>query len=309
MNVFLTVDVETYTGDYDAEVWGMGKGLDWLLETCGRHGVRATFFVEALGATRWGMEGLKKVCGRIQEDGHEVQLHLHPVVARIDGFQDSADLLWKHDAATQERLLRRGIDILREAGVGQVKAFRAGDLAAGENTLAAMEKAGLLLGSNRDSDTKSVRSKVNDLFPVSNDIARRGRMIDLPVSAFRSPLPALDGRYRHLQVCAVGAQEMRNALLRMDKAGYACATILTHPGEFFRKAGGETFPARKNRRRFEALLQFLASRDDMKARAVSQCLDLEKFPEKSPTDVRPPLLWTLVRVCEQAIERARRKRP
>ena len=82
MNVCLTIDVECYRGDYEREVYGGGLGLAYVLEQCRHHRVTATFFVEALGATRWGLDETSRICDMIREAGQEVQLHLHPVICR-----------------------------------------------------------------------------------------------------------------------------------------------------------------------------------------------------------------------------------
>ncbi len=308
MNVFITIDVETYTGDYDRDVYGHGLGLPFILETCRRHGVRATFFVETLGATRWGPAGVRRICRDVIEAGHDVQLHVHPVVARLDGVHDSGDVLWMHDRATQERLLDAGRRILTDSTGRDVVAFRAGDFAANEDTLEAMEALGILVGSNRDLDTKcSTRSRVNDAFPVRRDLSRRGRLVDLPASAPRSPLPFLDGMYRHMQVSALGGREMIDAIVRMERAGYTCATILTHPGEYFRASGRDLVPIAKNRRRLDQLLAFLAARTSCKVGVVSDCADAVPVPEESPPEIALSLPLAMCRVWEQAFDRVRRK--
>ncbi len=139
MFVLLTVDVESYTGNYEAEVYADGHGLPFILETCNAGACRATHYVEALGATQWGGEPLKRICDDIQGAGHDVQLHLHPVVAQIEGFDDYEDVLLHHEASTQLMLLLEGVRRLNEAGVSSVTSFRAGDFAANEDTLWAME--------------------------------------------------------------------------------------------------------------------------------------------------------------------------
>ena len=60
VNICLTVDVESYTEDYEDHVYGKGAGLHYIFETLEEYGVRATFFVESLGATRWGCEPLRR---------------------------------------------------------------------------------------------------------------------------------------------------------------------------------------------------------------------------------------------------------
>ena len=306
MNVFLTVDVESYTGDYEREVRGGGGGLEYLLARCREHGIGATFFVEALGATRWGIEPLRGICRQILDAECEVQLHLHPVVARIDGFEDRGDVLWQHDRAVQERLMAEGMKILGACDVPAVMAFRAGDFAANEDSLKAMENLGIVLSSNRDMDFKcSTRSRINDLFPVRNDLSRFGAVADLPLTVFRSPLPLLDGLCRHLEISAVGANEMIDVLTAMADMGYACATVLTHPGEFFRWSGRRAAPIVKNCRRLEGLLAFLDKREDLRALTLSQCLRNTVVPTLSPPEVSPRLSRSLLRVGEQAMARMR----
>lgn len=308
MNVFITIDVESYTGDYEREVRGRGRGLEYVLARLREYGVGATFFVEALGATRWGIEPLRGICRQILDAGCEVQLHIHPVAARLDGFDGRDDVLWQQDGATQERLIAEGMRILRECGVPKIGAFRAGDFAANEVTLLAMANLGIPLSSNRDLDVKcSTRSRVNDAFPVRNDLSRVGAVADLPLTVFRSPLPFLDGPYRHLEISAVGMKEMADVLTGMTDAGYVCATVLTHPAEFFRWSGRRALPIAKNCRRLEALLEFLRNRREIPALTVSQCLEKSALPSQSPPDVSPSIVHSLQRVGAQAAERVRRR--
>ncbi len=306
MNVFLTIDVESYLGDYDREVWGHGLGLSYLLDTCREYGVPVTGFVEALGATRWGDEPVRRICDTLQAQGHEVQLHLHPVVAQVDAFSDSDDILWRHDRATQARLLGLGLEILARCGAPSVCAFRAGDFAADACTLEAMREVGLRLGSNRDRDTKcSTRSKVNDAFPVQNDLSALDGSIDLPVTSLLSAFPGIDGRYRHLEISAVSSAELGDAFCRLDAAGYRCVTVLTHPGEFFRTEGGRLVPIRKNRRRWERCLAFLRAHRDFHVRPVSACLREIAPVVTPPPDVPMSVPLTLGRFAEQGLDRVR----
>ena len=307
MKVFLTVDVECYTGDYEREVYGNGLGLEYLLEKCSDHGCRATFFVEALGATRWGNDPVRKICSAIAAAGQEVQLHVHPVVADLDGIEDEDDVLWKHGEREQGRLIGAGLESLAACGVNDVCAFRAGDFAADTRTLAAMRECGLTLGSNRDLDMKSsIRSKINGMFPVQNDISEHAGVVDLPVSVLRSAFPFLDGRYRHMEISAMGAREMCDGLSRMAKAGYRCATVLTHADEVFRHNGSTAVPVRKNRRRLEGLLEFVTRTDGMRMATVSECREEARAPAAQRAILRANPLYSFVRIMQQARERLRR---
>jgi hypothetical protein len=305
MNIVFTIDVECYSGDYEREVYSRGLGLPFVLGCLKAQGLSATFFVEALGSTRWGISETRRICRNITDAGQEIQLHLHPSVAQLDGFVDKDDVLWNQDAATQERLLRIGLEVLAQCGV-KASAFRAGDFAANKDTLMAMQRAGMLISSNRDLDTKSsIRSQINYLFPALNDVSCRKGGIDVPVTAFRSPLPGLDGRFRHFEISALSFSEMKDGLMKAYRAGYSTVGILTHPGEFFRNTKRGVVPIEKNRRRLEQLLAFIKSRPEFKVCTMSECAAITPMPEKSPPEIKLALPYTLLRVVEQGVDRIR----
>ena len=304
MHVFITVDVETYSGDYEKDVYGYGKGLPYILGVLNRAGVTGTFFVEALGATTWGAKPLKKVCATIQDSGHEIQLHLHPKVADIGDVRIPDDRLWQCDKTTQRRLIEIGLKVLYDCGVQDVKAFRAGDLAANEDTLLAMKETGLAISSNRDLDLKSsIHTKINDFFPIRNDFSFRYGVYDLPVTAFKSPIALVDGPYRHFSPCALGAYEMKDALLKMARSGYSSATVMIHPGEFFRKSGKNTDFVLKNCNRLESLIEFIKANDYMKTLTVKDCISEIRIPSKSPPMIKLNFKLSMIRFYEQLLDR------
>jgi len=317
MHVFLTIDVECYSGDYEAEVYGDGLGLPFILDACRRHQHRATFFVEALGATKWGDVGVRRICRDLKEQQQDIQLHIHPSVAKVEGLIDCLDRFCVLDEEMQEHLLRVGGTILKSCGVSAISAFRAGDLAANDVTLLAMGRAGITIGSNRDLDGKcSIRSKLNHFFPVVNDISIREGQMDLPITVMRSPFSFMDGAVRHFEVSALGTAEMMNGLRQLKRAGYATATILTHPGEFFRKVNGRYVPVQKNCRRWEALLKFLSQEPCMTVSCVSECEKIMPFRDKIvvpgvpsgtvKSGPRIPMfnpLYSLVRMAQQSRHR------
>jgi len=305
MNISITIDVESYSGEYGADVYARGLGLPFIVSRLQHYGVDAIFFVEVLGATRWGIEGTQRICSDIHHAGQEVQLHLHPSVANLDGFVDKDDVLWNQGVGVQERLLRVGLDVLAACGV-KPKAFRAGDFAANEDTLLAMRRVGLAISSNRDLDTKSsIRSKVNYCFPVVNDVSFRDGIVDIPVTAFRSPLPKLDGQFRHFEISALSFLEMSEGLMKAYRAGYSAVGILTHPGEFFRHTRHGVVPIRKNRRRLEQLLGFITTRPEFKVCTVSRFAAIDPLPKRSPPEIKLSLPNTLLRVVEQGVDRIR----
>lgn len=299
MKVFLTIDVECYSGDYEAEVWGGGFGLPYLLDSLGRHGCHATFFVEGLGVRRWGQEPTSRICRAIRDGGHEVQLHVHPTIATAWGVKDRYDRLSDYDLATQTDLIRQAKSLLEECLGAPVSAFRAGDLSADKDTLEAMRANGILIGSNRDLDSHgSIASGLNEAFSRPNDMSVLEGVTDIPVSCFRSPFPRLDGCYRHLQITATGRGEMRNVLLKMEKGGYEAATILTHPREFYSRTQAGFMPNHKNMKRWDGLLQFLVE-TGRKTTTLSQ-VRIVPPTTSAPPIVKGSLVNGLVRIVEQA---------
>lgn len=300
MHVFLTIDVETYTGDYEADVWAQGLGLAYLVETLARTGFQATFFVEALGARRWGPAGVTRIGTFLRDRGQEVQLHLHPVIAEAWGLPKRYDRLWAYDRQTQSELIAESRRLLAACAGEAPCAFRAGDLAANADTLLAMIDNGLRLGSNRDLDTRaSIESRLNEGWTVPNDLACCQGVIDVPVSCFRSPFPRLDGRYRHLQITAVGAGETRVVLRGMARAGYRSAAILAHPGEFFERTASGPVPNVKNCSRWESLLCFLKE-SGWPVRGLREAGTLDGGERPALPVVRGSVVHAAVRVVQQA---------
>jgi hypothetical protein len=229
-------------------------------------------------------------------------------VAKIQGIDNRGDRLWAYDKKTQKHFIAVGLQVLNDCGVKNVSSLRAGDLAANQDTLSAMEELGLFLSSNRDLDKKSsIYSKINDFFSIRNDLSKCGNIYDLPLTAFRSSTPLLDGPYRHFEICALGLLEMTDALSRMLRAGYSCATILTHPGEFFYRSGNGTAFIRKDCCRFEKLLKFLKGRDDMITLTISECIDNSIIHGASRPEIKLNPLYSVMRVCAQIIDRKLRE--
>jgi len=109
--VCLTIDVETYSGDYERDVYGYGLGLPSSLTRAGAMALPPRSLLRrsahALGYDRRP----KDLCGP-ELGGADIQLHIHPVVAKVEGVQDRYDVLWMHDRPTQERLIELGRRIL-----------------------------------------------------------------------------------------------------------------------------------------------------------------------------------------------------
>ncbi len=169
--VFLTIDTEFSIGGafHDPQntqpigaqnvmcaVGGRSEGLGFLLETFAAHGLRATFFVEALQTAYFGDEPMREIVGRIGAAGHDLQLHLHPVWTYFDHpqWQQQLALVQPNDdlqGRSVEQLvawMQRGIDTFWRWGVPPPVALRTGNLRVDSNVYRAMSQVGLTVASN-----------------------------------------------------------------------------------------------------------------------------------------------------------------
>src|SRR5687767_12659984 len=92
LNVLYTVDTEVWPRTDDWRETGMVRELDcdirgrtakgdfgvgYQIDVLKSHGLRGVFLVEALFAGAVGVEPLRAIVSKVQDGGHEVQLHLH----------------------------------------------------------------------------------------------------------------------------------------------------------------------------------------------------------------------------------------
>lgn len=282
--VYFTVDVECAEErfrhgvlsppiDYDLRVWGrfagasreLGIGL--IMDELEAAGLPGTFFVEVLGAHYFGREGLAEICGEIRSRGHDVQLHMHPVLLRSEwkssGQDPEEDDIGSLEMERQRALLGEGIDLLEAAGVprSEIVAFRAGNYGADNRTWSVMAEAGLQISSNYNLGVLGGACLIEwprqevDLFDTGAGV------LELPISNFREP----GGGFRHLQTTAVSWEETEHYLREARRLGLRTVTIVSHSFEFFHLDSIEERRGRLNRvnlHRLRRLCRYLARRSD-----------------------------------------------
>ena len=254
--------------DYDLRVWGRFSnlreplGLPFVLHELERCGLRATFFVEPLGSSFFGLDNLAAIVRTLRDRGHDVQLHLHPVQRDVEwysrGHLAPPDDLADYSRADQAAFLHRGLALLQDAGVhaGSIKAFRAGNFGANNDTWDAMADAGLVLGSSynpayldRSCHQRSAHARPGLFQP-------RDGVWELPITCMSGPT----GGFRHLQLAAVSVREIADALFQCRSLGIREATLVSHSFEYYfvdsveRRAGR---PNRRLRARLRGVCEFL----------------------------------------------------
>jgi hypothetical protein len=299
LNVFLTFDTEAWPftpgwresdldRDLRRDVYGETPegtfGLDYQLDLLNAHGLKGVFLVEALFACAVGLEPLRRVVKRIQGKGHEVQLHLHPEwlewldPSPLPGRTGLSMKDFSEDE--QARLIAVGLENLRACGAENVCAFRAGNYGADFATLRALARNGIRCDTSHNTcylDTLcGLRTPGMLLQP-----RELGGVREYPVAFFRD----WPGHYRHAQVCACSAAEMRAALLQAWGRGWHSFVIVAHSFELIKRREHTPRPPSRDPyvvRRFERLCRFLAGNRD-RFRTVSFAEALREPLPPEPT--------------------------
>jgi hypothetical protein len=332
--VYITVDVECAeerrVGDvtqppqgYDLRMWGRFRnqkeelGINLIMRELEAYGHRATFFVEPLSSSHFGIGGLREVCTALRGRGHDVQLHTHPVQKQIDwwtrGLAPPADDMAAYSVADQTLLLEEGLGLLEQCGIprSEMNAFRAGNFGASNSTWQALARAKLRLDSSFNPNYLSKNCRIEwprtetGLFDTGEGVW------ELPVSNFREA----DGTFRHLQLTAVSLREIEHYLDQARKYGIHEVTIVTHSFEFYfvdsivKKTGR---PNRINVHRLRELARLLRKREaDFEVETVGALAARLPLPARDAATAVPSgkRVHRVGRLLEQGIKRVQARLP
>jgi hypothetical protein len=310
--------------DFDLRVFGRMSnrkrelGIGLIMDELELFEQRGTFFVEVLATDFFGKAGLTEAVSLIRSRGHDVQLHMHPILKQADWLTkklpETEDDIGAYPVEQQVAMLKDGIARLVEAGVPQneIRGFRGGNYGIDNRTWRAMADVGLTLSSNYNLNYLGQSCRIGwprteiALFDTGEGV------LELPISNFRDA-----SGYRHLQIAAVSSSEMRHFLGEARRLGIPEVTIVSHSFEFFhvdsisRRTGRENTV---NTNRLRTLCRFLAdNQDDFQVDTVGRLAEQVKPggantrpPMQIPTG-NPGARW--IRMAEQAYKRAEARFP
>jgi peptidoglycan/xylan/chitin deacetylase (PgdA/CDA1 family) len=264
--------------------------LGFILDTLGRHGLPATFFVETAHVRAFGEAPMRSHVERIKAAGHDVQLHLHPVwTSWEDGRYDPARRSTDDCAALPvdrlAALMAEGKALLERWTGAPITAARAGRFSSSRSVLAASAAAGLPVTSHVCIAAEA---------PPERELAQPGGVIadsgvrELPVTCFPDATPGRGGGWRPLQVNAVSAAEMTGALDRLAAQSAPVAMVVMHPFDFLKSRDKQFTGMRANglaQRRLVALAEHLAAHPD-RFEVVTVTTAAARLPNRAP----PPRL-------------------
>lgn len=277
-------------------------GLPFQLELLRDHGIKAAFFTEPLFSTRFGPEPLNELVDLLLKGGAEVELHLHPEwvdeakVPPIQGISRKLPSMSSCSWQQQRALLGIGQDLLRQAGVPEVHAFRAGGFGFNRDTLLAVADLGLPYDCSYNASLGGESSGVSIGERLLEPTHCEG-VIEVPMSNFD------DGtsRLRHLQLTACSWAELEGVLWQAAEQTRPALTLLWHNFELLNSAKNR--PDEVVVKRFRRLCQFLdQNRDTFHVRGFAG--PPPRMVTQQAAALRSPLWRTGLRVLEQLSRRA-----
>ena len=162
--------------------------------------------------------------------------------------------------ADQLALLREGSDRIQRWTGRRPVAFRAGNMAASEDTLRQLEAAGIPIDSSYTFPYAGgqCRFAAEQLY---NGSRWYGQVLEMALSGFRQPIVSEMGRSKPLDLMGISFEECRDAIRLIHAAG-ADAVVILHSFSLFKVRNVQYDGGRPNRivaRRFRRLCEWLAA--------------------------------------------------
>jgi hypothetical protein len=232
-------------------------GIGYQIEVLNAHGLKGVFFVEALHAAVLGDELLARTIDLVRSAGHEVQLRIHPewLVAwpnnpfGVRQGRNMCDL----DEDIQTGLVELGLEAMARCGEHGIRAFRAGNHAANETTLRALERVGIACDSSYLQPTIAPEGAMR-IDPPLESPARIGGVWEVPVTHFHVHRQHV----RPLRIAACSFAEMEAVLTTARIAGRRNAVVTCYSHELMNPSRTRPDPVIVNR--FGQLCRFLEAR-------------------------------------------------
>lgn len=312
LDIHFTVDVEIWCGGWqniDAKfphafkryVYGQTSqgdyGLPYKLRVLNDYGLQGVFFVEPMFSSRFGKGPLQEIVEIIKEANQSIELHLHtewvdeakqPILPSVT---KKRQFLRYFSQEEQIKLIRLGKQWLIDAGVDQVKAFRAGSFGFNVDTLHALNANNIFVDSSYNASMQNAESK---FMPgeIVTEVVQYDGVYEVPMTVFYDR----PGHLRHAQLCACSFREMEGLLWQALEQGRQDFTILSHNFELLNQSFDR--PDKIVVNRFKKLCEFLNRNSD--------CFRTTNFSnfegsamESQPPPLTSPFWKTGLRVLEQ----------
>lgn len=288
---------------------GRENGLGFLIQTFAAHGIRATFFVEALQSAYFGDAPMGRMVERLLTAGQDVQLHIHPCwlafrdprwAERLDPAASPDDRCDGRDEAEMRDMIESGLAAIERIGAPRPIAMRTGNLRADKTVYRAMKACGLEVASNIG---RALWHPTDAELRLAGGRRRVEGVLEVPVLTYTQLALGSRRIERLLTTTATSWGETEALLWQARRAGVPTVVLLTHPFEFIkgdRLDPARCKPNRINQRRLERMCEFIASHPrEFEAVSFAQAapgwLAEADVPEPA---LRAPLLPVLARIAQ-----------
>lgn len=321
LRVYFTIDTETSMGGAWRNV-GTGPlpvartifgehasgtyGVPLIMDILEQYGFRGTFFIEVFCAYLLGHDEVGNVFRCIEERGHDVQLHLHPVYRFYRDFlkggsRREQDLMFQFPVEEQKQLIAEGVRLFRDFTGRLPRAYRAGCYGASESTLVALREAGICIDSSYN--LSYLGRTCGFQHPPLNAPQVIDGVHEFPVTNFNS---GRAGAYKPLEISAVSVPEILATIRQLQNAGCKDAVLVFHSFSFLKGRGVRFENSRPDRiviRRFRKLCAALSVMGDEIEVSVLGSANLPDLARPQPQIV-PSLGWfrPAVRKAIQALD-------
>lgn len=313
LDVFLTVDVEIWCGGWQnleqrfpsafrQYVYGSTTrgdyGLPYQLNVLKTHGLTGVFFVEPLFSTRFGRAPLAEIVGLLRDSAQEIQLHLHTEWTSeskerlLENVSTKRQHLRYFSLEEQTILIAAGVRLIKQAGAGDITAFRAGSFAFNVDTLRALAANGIRFDSSYNASLFGLDSGVMPGVTVVSPIECEG-VYEYPMTVFNDGTESL----RHVQLTACSYKEMEGLLWQALEGERKSFVLLSHNFELLNRARNR--PDDVVVKRFQKLCSFLdRNRDCFRTRGFQGLTP--RITQQQPAPLVSPIWRTGARMLEQA---------
>lgn len=289
--------------NFDSSIAGKCRdgeyGIFYQMDRLEHYGLTGVFFVDPMPALVYGPGVIARIVEPILKRGHEVQLHIHTEWLEFAQDHEHAHLRGRNIADfaldDQIRLLDQARALLMIAGAPQPTAFRAGNFGANDDTLRALSALGVQYDSSFNPAFMEGECDI-DLPVYTPPFSQHLGVGIIPVSVIEDR----PGKIRAVQLCALSAWEMRDALTHAADDGWPCFTIVSHSFELLSRDRSRSNPIVT--RRFEAMCRSIAEHRKLEDTGFHA---LEPRRKRSFTTMPANLVRTALRYGEQAISRMR----
>ena len=320
--VFITIDTEVSMGgaweddeieplDLDTCVWcrqtdGTEHGIRTIMDILENYGLHGVFFVDASLHAMFGTREFSAICQTILSRGHDLQLHLHPVIKHYSELrlrgpisrmpEDVSDFMHYYSQETQIRLIETACKTFAAISGCRPVAFRAGCYAVNDSTFSALAQAGILADFSCNAAFTGSTCKIQK---TMNKAYRIGSIMEFPVTQLIGNRWPGSG-YRPLEVGSISSEEMRFALSQINAGGQRVAAVVFHSFSFLKhrtNRWSEAKPDRVVRDRLHSLARFLVDHSDQfEVARISDCITNDGWPEyvTGGNEVWPKTKWRLL---------------